>query len=546
MLIRIFKKSLLFKFLFLLLIQNHNAGATLILGHQNHSDKFIPIQFIDPSFSWARSVVDASEWPASSVNSKPIIEKQIDYEEQFEKQPGTEEAYVNKRLKEKWTSFKDPNLPDIPVPTVIWVPTTLWDLFVIRNYALSKTFWAENTPIRTTFHFSLFDNKKNILEARIFHDFVSYIQKLKKGKLAILVHKPKALRQIVLSILADIENADNQDALGNETKDQVEVFKSIFRQEAYAIRTGRPSFLLTTIKIELEAYQTNSVLLWRSTNGLVYCLDPEETAPILQSRLSKIKSLKSFLTRFWPDRFKTGVSQVKKEILDFPMWCDGPAKENALLRNPQLAHLGFSFSFSPLAGFLLDGIFSKCSACTFVYSIRDKYKYTYFLMLDKKWLTTEGKKFFFIPNVSSTDGIFSRGENFHPRTYNLAPYENNFSIAMSAADSQPFVENNEVIQELSTIFATRYPNKTDEELHEFAKFLSTGVNFNSQISSIIAREARIIRIGNRNIEDSGSDRECQSLLYFQEQAAHLLERKFKWLFIHRQLKNKKFALSPNT
>lgn len=150
----------------------------------------------------------------------------------------------------------------------------------------------------------------------------------------------------------------------------------------------------------------------------------------------------------------------------------------------------------------------------------------------------EGQELFYTPGTPPSDGIFSRGENFHPKTHKaLFQREDDFSNPLSYVPSGPTSEEAARLKNLKALYGERFSQHSEEQISLLAEFLLASVKFDSQMSNVLAKRARTLRIGTRIIEDSALDSECQTVMQYQQQATYLLNQKLKWLFIHQQLKN---------
>jgi hypothetical protein len=124
------------------------------------------------------------------------------------------------------------------------------------------------------------------------------------------------------------------------------------------------SYLLNSIRLEVEAKSSNKVVLYRATTG-----SQTQTGFQLENPV-----------------FQGGIHPL-------------------------------SFSYSLLSGFLFDTLKHGTSGCSYsIYAKKRDSMFLYALVLDQRTVLAEKEISLWLPGTSLTEGAFSSGEEFHPRT----------------------------------------------------------------------------------------------------------------------------------
>jgi hypothetical protein len=143
-------------------------------------------------------------------------------------------------------------------------------------------------------------------------------------------------------------------------------------------------YLLNSIRLEVEAKSSNKVVLYRATSG-----SQTQTGFQLENPV-----------------FQGGIHPL-------------------------------SFSYSLLSGFLFDTLKHGTSGCSYtIYAKKRDSMFLYALVLDQRTILAEEKISLWLPGTSLTEGVFSSGEEFHPRTrgiYRAAQGEKEFLSSLGDA-----------------------------------------------------------------------------------------------------------------
>lgn len=403
------------------------------------------------------------------------------YEEWMEERPRQEEKFVAQKLK-----MINPRLD------IIWLPSCIWDLYIIFNYR----------PSLLEYDYHFIGPNPQISKPYKYENFMRWLI----GKHAGLLKKTHYTQGFspnefeYLEILNDILSP-----LSIYPK-KAQVFmqghkKNALAREQFALHTCSPeqckSLLISSIRVELESRETNKVPIFRYTRGInvndkeVYVSD-DRNDPSRRSWISRL---------FIPKR-----RDFYYEIFDFP----------GLPSRLQVKSL--SFSYSLLAGFIRDGG-ELCGACTFIYAQvgRSKTSFVYSLLLDRKWFYSDGHKYFYWPAVSLYHSPLLHGENFHPRTLQFV----NYRFALHYPKWDFIVDRNWKMHR--GCFDTKYRNAGLDNFIPDVKYrkpmrvdLIEGVTkFSVQLAQKIAESTKFIRIGLKEIFDDDENEAKTAMMNFK-------------------------------
>jgi hypothetical protein len=286
-------------------------------------------------------VVHQYAWPSAPVQK----ETWADYKPLWRREPRYEERFIRSKLKQI-----DGNLD------VFWVPSPVWDLFVVQGAKLREYYSPDS--VVPPFYNEFFRWLTTSVPSEV------KMAWLRGSDLSTVNYVPLLRPHLnkYTSFLKSLKNLqEDRDIIGAlwTTRTEIEALDSCENYPGDVCR----SILLAAIEVETEALKTNSVVLFRATNG------------------------------------KT------PELLDFPFDIG-----SRVIR-------AFSFSYSVLAGFVNDSN-PELGACTLAYG--SHMRHVYAVLLDRKWLYTRGYKLVHLPTASQYRGAIYKGEFFHPRTRRMS------------------------------------------------------------------------------------------------------------------------------
>ena len=282
---------------------------------------------------------------------------------------------------------------------VFWIPSAVWDLFVIYAHALNPKRHMDATHVNSSPIDGDGANDPDIGNEHVipyYEEFLAWLAlrvecRVIRGWYAMSMSEEEAVQSYVEVMIQLIEAYLSLPT--NEREPPGAMLLDIELTGLKACRGWRRSIseergswcqsvLVSGTLTELESLHTNSIVLYRSTGGF---------QPDSSHLFGRVPSR----TRLPPFEFN---------LLDFP----GDRRHCGIT--------SLSFSYSLLSGFLFDSD-PETGACTFTYSFIHAYRpYTYALLVPRQWLYEEGYRMVYVPSSSLWRGVMQVGEGFHPRT----------------------------------------------------------------------------------------------------------------------------------
>ena len=294
-------------------------------------------------------------WPSAPVQK----ETWEDYEQLWKREPRYEERFIRSKLNQI-----DNNLD------VFWVPSPVWDLYVVQE--ADRDGYYSQTDVVPPFYQGFFKWLTTSVPSEVkitwIHgrsvDPVNYVR--------LLVPHLTRYAEGIKFLLSRRQDRNLNYAL-MVARTEISALESCANNPGDVCR----SLLLAAIRVETEALKTNSVVLFRATNGF----NPETK-----------------------DLFPEDEAYRKFNLLDYPRG----------IKRYWIHSL--SFSYSVMAGFIIDGN-PLTGACTFAYGTLMPHVYA--VLLERQWLYTSGYKLVYLPAVSQYLGAVYFGDYFHPRTRSM-------------------------------------------------------------------------------------------------------------------------------
>jgi hypothetical protein len=399
----------------------------------------------------ALSVLKRNSWPTAILTERE--------KEPFEK------------FEAKVTNFKSDNIYVTPesqyveekiteelgkLIKVIQIPTTIWDLVMIKEYLSNTEFESKCEAIYSSRCREAKEEwcDQNYLGqcSRLFHTFSQF-------------STTEEAQEYTRKILDEIKEI--------KVEGPTFLFESVPQWNLTSLHARQ--IIEDTIRLEIEDQINGYARLFRATGGFIYKHDEDGLGPVLAqhptlikqsagdedivnlfvsadyannfidrdslenekettlSRLKEANNVEKKLEFYRNHRsFVPEQSRVKKSldiayrnlkpvchIIDFPFEDSSSPTDLELSKDFILSGKvkSMSFGYSLLSGYIFDGFKARQSACPFVYATRDNDPYLYTLPIKLIDVIREGYSGSFkFPSTPLYQGIFDYGEYFHPRT----------------------------------------------------------------------------------------------------------------------------------